>query len=53
MSALIEAEGVSKSFGGLQALTECSLSVPKGSIAGPDRTQRVGQDHAVQRDDRL
>ena len=34
MSALIEAEGVSKSFGGLQALTECSLSVPKGSIAG-------------------
>ena len=34
MSPLIEAEGVSKSFGGLQALTDCSLSVPKGSIAG-------------------
>ena len=34
MTGLIEAEGVCKSFGGLQALTECSLSVPKGSIAG-------------------
>ena len=32
--ALIEAEGVCKSFGGLQALSECSLSVAKGSIAG-------------------
>jgi neutral amino acid transport system ATP-binding protein len=34
MSALIEAEGVCKSFGGLQALDTCSLSVPRGSIAG-------------------
>ena len=34
MSALIEAEGVCKSFGGLQALSECSLSVRQGSIAG-------------------
>ena len=34
MSALIEADRVSKAFGGLQALSECSLSVPKGSIAG-------------------
>jgi ABC-type branched-subunit amino acid transport system ATPase component len=34
VSALIEAEGVSKSFGGLQALSDCSLSVAKGSIAG-------------------
>ena len=32
--ALLEAEGVCKSFGGLQALSECSLSVAKGSIAG-------------------
>jgi len=34
MSSLIEADGVCKSFGGLQALTDCSLSVSKGSIAG-------------------
>jgi neutral amino acid transport system ATP-binding protein len=32
--ALIEADGVCKSFGGLQALSEASLSVPKGSISG-------------------
>jgi neutral amino acid transport system ATP-binding protein len=34
MSALIEAERVSKSFGGLQALSECSLQVREGSVAG-------------------
>ncbi|MCU1494437.1 MAG: transporter ATP-binding protein [Acidimicrobiaceae bacterium] len=34
MSALLEVEGVSKSFGGLRALSLCSLSVQRGSIAG-------------------
>jgi ABC-type branched-subunit amino acid transport system ATPase component len=34
MSALIEATGVCKSFGGLQALSDCSLSVTEGQIAG-------------------
>jgi ABC-type branched-subunit amino acid transport system ATPase component len=34
VSSLIEADRVCKSFGGLQALSECSLSVPEGSIAG-------------------
>jgi ABC-type branched-subunit amino acid transport system ATPase component len=35
MSAgLIEVEGVSKAFGGVQALSQCSLSVPEGSISG-------------------
>jgi len=34
MIALIEATGVCKSFGGLQALSDCSLSVTEGQIAG-------------------
>ena len=34
MSALLEAEGVCKSFGGLQALSNTSLSVDEGSISG-------------------
>ena len=34
MTTLLEAEAVSKSFGGLQALSEASLSVPEGSISG-------------------
>ncbi|HEV3357403.1 MAG TPA: ABC transporter ATP-binding protein [Pseudonocardiaceae bacterium] len=32
MSALLEVEGVSRSFGALQALSECSLTVRRGSI---------------------
>ncbi len=34
MSALLEAEGVCRSFGGLKALSNTALSVPKGSISG-------------------
>ncbi len=34
MSNLLTVNGVTKSFGGLQALSGCSLSVEKGSIAG-------------------
>ncbi len=34
MSPLIEAEGVCKAFGGLQALSDCSLSVAEGSVCG-------------------
>ena len=34
MSALLEARGVAKSFGGLQALADCSFGVEEGSIAG-------------------
>ena len=33
-AALIEVEGVSKAYGGLQALSGCDLSVPAGSISG-------------------
>jgi ABC-type branched-subunit amino acid transport system ATPase component len=34
VTTLLSVERVSKSFGGLQALSECSLSVEKGSITG-------------------
>ncbi len=34
MSALIEVEGISKAFGGVQALATCHLEVEAGSIAG-------------------
>ena len=34
MSALIEADRVCKAFGGLQALSDCSLSVAEGSVCG-------------------
>ena len=34
MGALLEVAGVSRAFGGLQALKDCSLSVDKGSITG-------------------
>jgi branched-chain amino acid transport system ATP-binding protein len=34
MSALIEVSGVSKSFGGVQALSHCELEVAEGSITG-------------------
>lgn len=34
MSTLLEATSISKSFGGIQALTTCSLAVERGSITG-------------------
>ncbi len=34
MSAALQVQGVSKSFGGLQALSACSLEVEPGTIAG-------------------
>ncbi len=34
MSFLLEAKGISRAFGGVQALNDCSLNVDKGSIAG-------------------
>lgn len=34
MSALLEVDGVSKAFGGLQALNLCSLTVEAGTVAG-------------------
>ena len=34
MTALLRTEGVSKAFGGVQALNDCSVTVERGSIAG-------------------
>ena len=34
MSSLLEVTGVSKSFGGVQALSACHIDVAKGSIHG-------------------
>jgi ABC-type branched-subunit amino acid transport system ATPase component len=34
MTALLRTEGVSKAFGGVQALSDCSVEVERGSIAG-------------------
>ncbi len=34
MTASLRAEGVTKSFGGVEALANCSLTVPAGSISG-------------------
>jgi ABC-type branched-subunit amino acid transport system ATPase component len=34
VTTLLDVQGVSKAFGGLQALNECSLSVQKGSVTG-------------------
>jgi ABC-type branched-subunit amino acid transport system ATPase component len=32
--ALLRTEGVSKAFGGVQALSDCSIKIERGSIAG-------------------
>jgi neutral amino acid transport system ATP-binding protein len=34
MTALLRTEGISKAFGGVQALSDCSIEVERGSIAG-------------------
>jgi ABC-type branched-subunit amino acid transport system ATPase component len=34
MTALLRTEGISKAYGGVQALSDCSIEVERGSIAG-------------------
>ena len=53
MSALIEVDGVSKAFGGVQALADCRPRGRRGLDQRPDRPERLRQDDALQRDHRL
>ena len=53
MTALLEVEGVSKAFGGVQALTLLRPRGAEGADQRADRAQRLGQDDALQRDHRL
>ena len=41
----VEAYGLRKAFGGVQALDGLSLAVPAGICARAARAERVGQDH--------
>ena len=34
MTATLRAEGVTRSFGGVQALSDCTLTAPAGAITG-------------------
>ena len=47
--ALLEVEEVAVQFGGLLAVDDASISVPAGLRHRTDRSERRGQDHAVQR----
>ena len=49
----LEVRGVSKAFIGLQALADVSFDVREGEILGDHRPERRGQDHALQRAQRL
>ena len=53
VTALLRAEGVSKAFGGVQALQRLHGRGGAGQHHRPDRAERLGQDHAVQHHDRL
>ena len=39
MTALLRAEAVSKAFGGVQALQDCTVEVEQGAIAGLIRSE--------------
>ena len=50
---MLQFDNLSKNFGGLQVLHDVSFSVPRGGIFRADRTERRGQDDAIQPDQRL
>ena len=42
---VLQVTGVSKRFGGLQALSEVGITIARGRAGHPDRLQRCGQNH--------
>ena len=42
MTALLEADRISKSFRGLKAMQDVSFSVPQGAIIGPTSARAPG-----------
>ena len=52
MTALLELDGVTRRFGGLNAVEGVSFSIDAGRDPGPDRPERRRQDHAHQPDHR-
>ena len=51
-AVLLEADGITKRFGGVQALSDVSFTIRRGEIYGLIGPERRGQDVAVQRADR-
>ena len=51
--AFLSVEGLSIHFGGLVAVDSVTFEVREGEVLSPDRPERRGQDHGVQRDHRL
>ncbi len=46
MTALLDIQGLRKTFGGLVATRDVSLAVPAGELHALDRAERRGQDDA-------
>ena len=53
VSALLEVDGLTKRFGGVTAVDDCSFAVPGGLGDGTRRAERLRQDDGVQPDHRL
>ncbi len=50
--ALLNIQGLHRSFGGVHAVNDVSFQVSSGLIKAGHRTERCGQDHPVQPDRR-